>query len=413
MKTVLASLFSLVAIAASAANVGHLATVSNVTFTQNAQQDVIVTYDLANNGEAAFVTFDVLTNGVPLPVAAVQSVTGDVSASLTDFVSDGAGKRIVWQARKDWKGNLGENASIVVSAHYTNHIEGVYLRVDVTGGKNASSWPYHFGTVEPDVSSQAFLWDELWLKCVPAGTFIMGSPASEKGREYYELDETQHEVTLTKPFFIGVTPITRKQWTNMGGSVAGLTVTGMEGHPAGKINFTWDVASETRADTLLARINQKTGLAGFALPTEAQWEYACRADTQGVWGDGSPYDPGTTATYPSVSTNLALLAWYADNSPVSGTTKVAHQVATRAPNAWGLYDFHGNVWEWCRDWAGDYPTEPVEDPVGPTTGEKRIRRGGSYNTSAFACRAAMRNSQEEINKNNQIEGNGIRFVLEF
>jgi formylglycine-generating enzyme required for sulfatase activity len=293
-------------------------------------------------------------------------------------------------------------------------MEGVYLRVDVTPGNvNGVVWPHHFGVVEPDVASDAFLHDELWFKCVPAGTFLMGSPATEKGREYYELDETQHEVTLTRPYFIGVTPVTRKQWTNMGGSVAGLTVTGMEGLPAGRINFTWDAASDTRADTLLARINQKTGLAGFALPTEAQWEYACRADTQGVWGDGSPWDPGITGTNPSVSTNLALLGWYSENSAVSGSTKVAHQVATRAPNAWGLYDFHGNVWEWCRDWAGDYPTGPIEDPMGPTTGSKRIRRGGSYNTNAFACRAAMRNSQEEINKNNQIEGNGIRFVMEF
>ena len=99
MKRIVPSLLSFCAATAFAANVDHLATVSNVSFTQDAQQDVIVTYDLANNGEPAFVTFDVLTNGVPLPVAAVQSVTGDVSASLTDFVTDGPGKTIRWKAR--------------------------------------------------------------------------------------------------------------------------------------------------------------------------------------------------------------------------------------------------------------------------------------------------------------------------
>ena len=403
---------ALCAAEALAANVGHLAAVSNVSFTQNANQDVVVTYDLANDGQPAFVTLDVLTNGVPLPVAAVQTVSGDVSSSLADFIADGTGKQIVWKARTDWKGNLTSNATVVVSAHYTNHLEGVYLRVDVSGGMDAPTWPHHFGSVEPDVTSRAFLWDELWLKCVPAGTFLMGSPEDEKGRNYYGYAETQHEVTLTKPYFIGVTPVTRKQWTNMGGSVAGLAVDGKEGHPAGKINFTWDDVSNTRADTLLARLNQKTGLGGFALPTEAQWEYACRADTQGVWADGSPWDPGITENRPDTSENLDSLGWYSKNSTVSGATSV-HQVATKAPNAWGLYDFHGNVWEWCSDWAADYSAEPINDPTGPTTGEKRIRRGGSYSTAAFACRAATRNAQEEINKGNQLEANGTRLAFEF
>jgi hypothetical protein len=247
MKTLLSSLSFICAAGAFAANVGHLATVSNVSFTQNANQDVIVTYDLDNNGEPAFVTLDVLTNGVPLPVAAVQSVSGDVSTSLTNFVADGTGKTIIWKARTDWKGNLGSNATVVVSAHYTNHLEGVYLRVDVTGGTAAKSWPYHFGAVEPDITSKAFLWDELWLKCVPAGTFLMGSPEDELGRGN---DEIQHQVTISKPFFIGITPVTRKQWKNMGGSIQTLTLEGMEAVPAGKIRYSYDGTSNTRCDTL-------------------------------------------------------------------------------------------------------------------------------------------------------------------
>ena len=99
MKRFISTLFSLCAASAFAADVGHLAAVSNVSFTQDSQQDVIVTYDLANHGQPAFVTLDVLTNGVPLPVAAVQTLSGDVSTSLADFIDDGTGKRIVWKAR--------------------------------------------------------------------------------------------------------------------------------------------------------------------------------------------------------------------------------------------------------------------------------------------------------------------------
>ena len=418
MKRLVHSLLPLCAATAFAANVSHLAVVSNVSFTQDAQQDVIVTYDLANNGEPAFVTFDVLTNGVPLPVAAVQSVTGDVSASLTDFVADGPGKTIRWKARTDWKGNLGENASVIVSAHYTNHIEGVYLRIDVTGGMNASSWPCHFGAVAPDVTSKAFLWDELWFKCVPAGTFLMGSPEEELGRSD---DETQHQVTISKPFFIGVTPITRRQWKNMGGSIQNLSDAGdLAGYPAGNIRYSYGSASNTRIDTLLARLEQKTGISGFELPTEAQWEYASRADTQGVWSDGSPWDPGTTGNNPAVSTNLAAVGWYAGNSPTSGTTKVVHQVATRAPNAWGLYDFNGNVWEFCRDSKRTYTADPVVDPIGeiPTVGGICVIRGGSKDTAAWGCRNARRNVVSSpigatSGASDYRESNGARFVLEF
>ena len=407
MKNAIFAICSIAAVAASGA-----AVVSNVSFTQNGAQDVIITYDLDNGGNPAFVAFDVLTNGVPLPVAAMQSVSGDFSPTLEDVVEDGPGKTITWKARNDWKGNISSNATVVVAARDPGNPVGIHLRVNVTGGTAAKSWPWRFSPAAPVVSDKTVLRDELWLKCVPAGTFLMGSPEDEKGRNYYGYAETQHEVTLTKPYFIGVTPVTRKQWTNMGGSVAGLAVDGKEGHPAGKINFTWDTASNTRADTLLARLNQKTGLGGFALPTEAQWEYACRADTQGVWADGSSWDPGITENLPDTSENLDSLGWYSKNSTVSGATSV-HQVATKAPNAWGLYDFHGNVWEWCSDWAADYSAEPIDDPTGPTTGEKRIRRGGSYSTAAFACRAATRNAQEEINKGNQLEANGIRLAFEF
>ena len=408
MKNSLVSLLSLCAAGAFAGNVGHLAAVSNVSFTQDGNQNVIVTYDLANNGEPAFVTLDVLTNGVPLPVAAVQSLSGDVSTSLTDFVSDGADKRIVWAARKDWKGNVGSNATVVVSAHYTNHLEGVYLRVDVSGGMDASSWPHHFGAVEPDVSSQAFLWDELWLKCVPAGTFLMGSPEDELN---HNANETQHQVTISKPFFIGVTPVTRRQWTNMAGKITNLTVDGYEGCAAGWIRYTYGSASPTRTDTVTNRLHTLTGLYGWTLPTEAQWEYACRADTSSTFNDGSPWDPGLTASQPTVSANLAELAWYKDNVGDS-----VHEVATRKPNAWGLYDFHGSVWELCRDSAREYAATAVTDPVGEIpsisgTCNTCVKRGGSTGSDAYGCRSAFRNTSQRIIET--AAGNGARLVLEF
>ena len=107
---------------------------------------------------------------------------------------------------------------------------------------------------------------------------------------------------------------------------------------------------------------------GFRLPTEAEWEYACRA--------------GTTGDHSGV---LDETAWYEANS--GGET---HPVGLKQPNAWGLHDMHGNVWEWCQDWYGEYPTGLVADPQGPPAGEKRVSRGGGWNAFGPSCRSAFR-----------------------
>jgi len=115
-------------------------------------------------------------------------------------------------------------------------------------------------------------------------------------------------------------------------------------------------------------LNQMLGTDSLRLPTEAEWEYACRAGTTG-------------ARYGK----LGEVAWYEDNS--DGET---HRVGTKAPNAWGLYDMLGNVWEWCQDWHGSYPSGPVTDPTGPSTGSYRVYRGGSWDFDAGGVRAAYR-----------------------
>ena len=204
----------------------------------------------------------------------------------------------------------------------------------------------------------------------------------------------------------------------MGGSIQNLSDEGELGSvPAGKIRYTYGSASNTRCDTILARLNAKTGFSGFALPTEAQWEYACRADTQSAFNDGSPCDPGETSTSYATSESLEDLAWYQGNA---GTSQPMQPVATKKPNAWGLYDFHGNCWEFCRDKQRNYPSTAESDPCGeiPVVGDKCVIRGGSKDTPASGCRSARRNVSGAIgatgsSATDNRETNGARFVFEF
>ena len=129
----------------------------------------------------------------------------------------------------------------------------------------------------------------------------------------------------------------------------------------------------------------------YRLPTEAQWEYACRAGTTTNYSFG---DDGS---------DLGDYAWYRENSNSS-----THPVGGKQPNAWGLYDMHGNVWEWCSDWYGDYPDRAVTDPTGTRTGSSRVRRGGSWNYDAEVCRSANRRKYNQLNR---FSSNGFRVCL--
>jgi len=192
---------------------------------------------------------------------------------------------------------------------------------------------------------------------IPAGKFRMGSPEGENGRSSAE---KLHTVTLTKPFELMTTPVTQALWEFVMG--------GNPSHFKGPVRPVEEVSWDD-AQGFISKLNEMFGVTCFRLPTDAEWEYACRAGT-------------TSATYG----NLDEVAWYENNSG-----KETHRVGQKQPNAWGLYDMLGNVWEWCQDWYGGYPGGDVVDPVGPSSGSSRVYRGGSWRGDARGVRAALRN----------------------
>jgi formylglycine-generating enzyme required for sulfatase activity len=187
----------------------------------------------------------------------------------------------------------------------------------------------------------------------------MGSPADEEDRDS---GETLHEVTLTQGFWMARHPVTQGQWQSlMGDSPSHFQKAGNDA-PVESVN--WDDAMR-----FCRRLTEHDAEWRYRLPTEAQWEYACRA--------------GTTGPYNARAAVIDLM-WYEGNS--GGTT---HPVGEKRPNAWGIHDMHGNVWEWCADWYGSYPAEAVTDPTGAQNGEYRVLRGGCWEDPAQGCRSAI------------------------
>ncbi len=257
--------------------------------------------------------------------------------------------------------------------------EAKYVVIDISGGSSAASWPYRYSSDAPEAQSDACKTTELWLRYIPAGIFRMGSPESEYGRGSREV---AHQVTFTKGFYIGVFELTVKQYE----LITGDMVSGGDASPVVDVTFDslrgtvkgaeWPASDEVDADSFMGIIRTKTGLR-FDLPTEAQWEYACRATTITAFNNGKNLD--------DEDLNLAEIAYY--NAPTSGRINVG----SRKPNLWGLYDMHGNVWEWCLDWYTDnLGTDPVVNPVGEESGDYKTLRGGSFNDGASACRSAYR-----------------------
>ena len=205
---------------------------------------------------------------------------------------------------------------------------------------------------------------------IPAGSFMMGSPVSEKGR--YE-DETQHRVQMTKGFFMGVTEVTRQQWQMIMGDTPAKSDPGGANHPV-------DHVSWNECQQFIMALNKQEKSRRYRLPSEAEWEYACRAGSDSALtnGDithmGCEHDP-----------NLNRVGWYCGN-----TEEMTQPVGKKEPNAWGLHDMHGNAWEWCQDWYEKYPEGQSLNPKGPPAGSSRVFRGGGWGLTARTCRSAFR-----------------------
>jgi formylglycine-generating enzyme required for sulfatase activity len=203
------------------------------------------------------------------------------------------------------------------------------------------------------------------LRLVPAGDFLMGSPGTESVREN---QETQHRVSITKPFYLGVTEVTQEQYQK----VMGTNPSQFMGPQNPVEQVSWADAVEF-CGKLSAMPAEKTAGHVYRLPTEAEWEYACRSGTTTAYSFGDD------------ASRLGDYGWFEGNSELS-----THPVGEKKPNAWGLYDMHGGVYEWCQDWYGAYPSGSATDPTGATSGSLRVFRGGGWDDDARRCRSALR-----------------------
>ena len=209
----------------------------------------------------------------------------------------------------------------------------------------------------------------LELVWIPPGRFWMGSPPEE---EYRARDETRHEVIFTNGFWLGKFEVTQAQWV----ALMGTNPSHHRGsrRPVEMVN--WQDAQD-----FIAALNARSRDGGFRLPTEAEWEYACRAGTL------TPFHTGKTID--ANQANFDAVQYYGDNE-VGVFRNRTMDVGSFAPNAWGLHDMHGNVAEWCADWFGDYDERLVIHPRGPRQGPGRVIRGGGYQAPAWAIRSAAR-----------------------
>jgi len=236
---------------------------------------------------------------------------------------------------------------------------------------------------------------------IPAGKFTMGTTDETKAQleaakawtRFEKVEQPAHEVTITKPFLIGKFEITQKQWAGIVGKKAPSTYKG-DDLPVESVSW-------PEVQAFLAALNKAEPKHHFRLPTEAQWEYCARA------GSAAPYGLAKEDLQ-ITQENLGDFAWFAANAG-----NKTHPVGTKKPNAWGLFDMHGNVWEWCQDWFDRtaYTSQPATDPLNndATRSTERVLRGGSWFLAAPNLRSAYRGANLPDQKSAYI---GFRIVAD-
>ena len=387
--------------------------VSNVTLDQPAGTRVVaVGYETDG---ISIPTFQLMTNDVDICHSeVVRTVTGDINQLLP-----AGAYSFTWDAGRDFPEQILTNLTVEIRLWTTNH-PPLYCAVNLVfqDGKYPVFWYGKESEVPFGVNNSWWKNDWLLLRQIPAteGEFVtLGSPPAEPGRD--DIREAQRNIRITKPFYLGVFPVTQRQWQMVyGGTLRPSYFNNPESYqerPVERLNYNslrgsvaqgynWPTTGHAVGPTsYTGLLRARTGsILAFDLPTEAQWEYACRAGTSGAWNNGT-----TRAPIVNVDANLDLLGRYRRNGGYIGGTVVPDEdcsdeygtarVGSYPPNAWGLYDMHGNVWEFTLDWIVEDATDPSmsgDDPAGPLTGSSRTLRGGAWNYNASDNRAARRGS---------------------
>ena len=421
MKFVFLGMSAMIACAASAA----FPTVAvNSVSVDPATRRVTVSYTVSD--AAAVVTASFLTNGVALADGVATTLSGDVNVVVTNRAQ---AYSFTWNPDRDLPPDTPalSNLSVALTAWSAND-PPQYLAVDLT---QKGYWFFYTSSnaVPGGVQDVRYKTDFLLLRKIPAANqrFRMGSPVGERGAQSSEFgtieSEVLHYVTLTADFYIGVYEVTQRQYKRIEGDKIGK-FTGYEVSDTLPINSVlysylrssdWPAnQSDTGGDSKwLTMLRTKTGIGTFDLPTDAQWEFACRAGTETGLNNGTQlnYSNGWSVT-PGACPALDVVAWWTANAEwtvvnaagESETIVSSHPVGLKVPNAYGLYDMHGNVAEYCCDWysgGAEYSDgSDVVDPVGPASESSskpgRVIRGGAIGGNSFSCRSASRSRRKEV-----------------
>ena len=374
-------------------------TVSNVAVTQDAEKNVVITYDL---DEEAIVTVSLTVGGEPLPVP--PTIAGDANR----LVAAGTGLKAVWNPNLDWPLQSAANVSATVRA-WTKDVPPDYMVAKLfNDGVERKRWYYaSTNDIPGGVTNRLYKSDYLLMRRIPAKN-VKHRQGSPSDAAFHNLMESAHYCTLTADYYIGVYEITERQNELVGGQryeyradtqtyyyePSWINDADKDYYPVIGVFYMNQLrGSSARAntapasDSTITKLRTRTGISGLDLPTDAQWEYACRAGTSTTLYDGT--EAGSSG---QGLENMKRLAWCADNSGGK-----PHEVGLKPANPWGLYDMLGNALEWCLDGpagssTADYEEgDDVTDPVHALG--RYMLRGGCYRSTAFgnkACTSSFR-----------------------